>query len=340
MITRENYELFYMDYLEGDLDPALVAELESFLALHPDLRVEDDFLEALEAPEISYTNKSALKFESLPAFDQMSNEDKIIAYHEGILTESQCKTVEQLIATSKGLQTSFDHYQQVYLKPATFTYTHKGKLKRRSTIILWPALMAVAASLTMLFLFNNDISQPEIQHAVLVKEKDSTPIQNTKVEEEELPVLSVKEENGLEKKDINGTKDKNTSVNTNIAPSKTDSLVKNKVIPKITIPQEQNLAEQGIKNGIAQVQTTDPKSNTSTPNVQEGSNSTTSKAMNTSRQNGTYLENALPPLVDYALTKVSKKTGNKPLEIQKEENKPLFKGKFKIKIGSLELKKN
>ena len=38
MITKENYESYFIDYLEGLLPEALQEELDDFLFRHPDLR--------------------------------------------------------------------------------------------------------------------------------------------------------------------------------------------------------------------------------------------------------------------------------------------------------------
>ena len=43
-IHINNYEAFFIDYLEGTLSSELVQELNSFLRIHPELKVElEDF---------------------------------------------------------------------------------------------------------------------------------------------------------------------------------------------------------------------------------------------------------------------------------------------------------
>ena len=37
-INQHNYETYLLDYIEGRLDPHTIAELESFLATHPELK--------------------------------------------------------------------------------------------------------------------------------------------------------------------------------------------------------------------------------------------------------------------------------------------------------------
>ena len=39
-INRNNYEVFFMDHLDGKLSPPLEQELRAFLVLNPDLAIE------------------------------------------------------------------------------------------------------------------------------------------------------------------------------------------------------------------------------------------------------------------------------------------------------------
>ena len=38
MITRENYEIYFMECMDGNLSAREQAEVEAFLLVHPDLR--------------------------------------------------------------------------------------------------------------------------------------------------------------------------------------------------------------------------------------------------------------------------------------------------------------
>ena len=62
-ITRDNYEVVFIDYFDGTLDAAAVAELRAFLELHPDLKAEFDSFspQPLEAANLVFENKSSLK---------------------------------------------------------------------------------------------------------------------------------------------------------------------------------------------------------------------------------------------------------------------------------------
>ena len=42
MITRENYEIYFIDYMDGNLSERERAEVEAFLLVHPDLQEQLD----------------------------------------------------------------------------------------------------------------------------------------------------------------------------------------------------------------------------------------------------------------------------------------------------------
>lgn len=336
MITRENYELFYMDYLEGDLAPDLVKELEAFLVLHPDLKVEDDFLAPIQGEEIIYDKKDDLKFEALPAFEAMKKEDQIIAYHEGILTPAQEKEVLAWVkANSAQDKKEFEDYKKVYLTAPVLNYGNKKQLKRRGTIVMWPMLTAAAASVALLFFFNVDQSEGPTHAFYQPKTIDvNLPETTLTQEDEELPILSISTDNplvadatdlktltkGKTKKEPKGTTQANPSGTSTDTITKVTTQIP---IKNTTIPFEE-------RNITPRTEISIPKETDLNPSR----NVVANKGMQETK-----MEDILPPLMNYAVQKVSQKASISAVELKKEENKSLFKGKFNIKIGRLELSK-
>ncbi len=63
-ITRENYEAYFIDFIEGNLSEKYLVPLEAFLEANPDLREELNLFEqTIQAPDphIRYAHKSSLK---------------------------------------------------------------------------------------------------------------------------------------------------------------------------------------------------------------------------------------------------------------------------------------
>ena len=61
-ITRENYESFFIDYLDGFLDEKLIDDFIEFLQQNPDLKEELSLFEnvSVDAENISFDKKDQL----------------------------------------------------------------------------------------------------------------------------------------------------------------------------------------------------------------------------------------------------------------------------------------
>lgn len=322
MITRENYDLFYMDYLEGDLDSTLVQELEGFLEKNPDLTVEEDFLEPLEMETLVYPKKSDLKFESIPEFNKMSDEERIIAYHEGILSLDQRKTVEQGIENSKTLSDSFDAYSKVYLTKNNTIYSNKSKLKKKNTLILWPLITAAAASFTLLFFLNTEITGPEKNYAEL--------IDNVKVESEHSSKEETLNETPKISVDLSSNEDEqNLREGKNVLPVLNSH---QKVKPAIDVKDEK-IEHLDLRKISLDLKPENLHLQNSATYRVERSNQTQIKVPVTK---SVTMENVLPPVVSYAVAEVT----DSKVQIKKESHKKLNEGaKYFIKLGPIEIAK-
>ncbi len=104
-ITKHNYEAFYLDYLEGNLNEIETAELFRFLDAHPDIKVEledeDDLLSFQLHPEsTAIDDKEDLKyFECQPDEVCLNNyQDWLVAKVEGDLSPEAIQKLDQFIA--------------------------------------------------------------------------------------------------------------------------------------------------------------------------------------------------------------------------------------------------
>ena len=63
MINRSNYEVWFIDYADGQLSPEQVAELLLFLEENPDLKNEFTLFEQVELPvdTVEFPFKKSLK---------------------------------------------------------------------------------------------------------------------------------------------------------------------------------------------------------------------------------------------------------------------------------------
>ena len=153
-ITRENYPVFFLDYVEGTLSENDRKEVVRFLELNPDLKAELDGFETINLVQdenIRYPNKESLKKQAPVSaqiladasfFDYKEDRDEVVvrpgyyefafaAYVEGDLSEQERKAVELFAASSPQYRREFDRMQKARFSPQDEpVYPEKQHLKK------------------------------------------------------------------------------------------------------------------------------------------------------------------------------------------------------------------
>lgn len=135
-ITRDNYEIFFMDYMDGNLNPNMEKELKSFLIINPDLaELLDEMMDeplVLKPETISFSDKSILKKTEFSDDSQLSYFDQLcILDIENEITQSQKKELLNLISTKKDYKKAYELYQSTVLHPDNdIIYKNKRALKK------------------------------------------------------------------------------------------------------------------------------------------------------------------------------------------------------------------
>lgn len=158
-INSDNYEAFYLDYLEGNLSAEESAQLQSFLLLHPELEVDFDDVRPLSLMHtlpLQHDFKRGLKHVDLlnDAIIEQNAEEFIIAHHEGLLSEQRSAELLAFVQTNAPLQQLFNVYRRIRLEsPTQEIYPNKGDLKRKpNRIVPLLYLSGAAAAIVVLFL--------------------------------------------------------------------------------------------------------------------------------------------------------------------------------------------
>jgi hypothetical protein len=154
-----NYEAFYLDFLEGNLNEEETALFLAFMEAHPELRLEDESLVSVEVETSNLDTqfKNSLKqvsFANTPI--TLSNvEQFLIAETEGQLSSAKLAELESFILANPSLRQSQKLYAATHLKADTsILYIDKAGLKRKKAIVLWPYVsFALAASLTAILFY-------------------------------------------------------------------------------------------------------------------------------------------------------------------------------------------
>jgi hypothetical protein len=133
-IDRSNYELWFTDWLDGNLNSLQVEQLNLFLDLNPDLSEEfKDLVHVNLVPSgIIFPHKEQLK-KSTSDISGSQFEYLCAAYLENDLSGSQKKELEEITDAYPDKKKTFDLIQKTILAPVSIGYKHKRLLRKLTT---------------------------------------------------------------------------------------------------------------------------------------------------------------------------------------------------------------
>lgn len=195
MITIENYEAFYLDFLEGNLSKEDAHALTIFFEAHPELKLDDEELPILsidEAISLTAFEKELLKKDDTKGIITTENaEYYLVAELENQLSEKQKSELNTVVSTSNELKVEKALYQKTVLPKETILYPNKSELiqeKKARIIPLWLMGSSVAAASIGIFFFlqapqntvNGDMPFPNYAFDKKVKENKNIQFDNEK----------------------------------------------------------------------------------------------------------------------------------------------------------------
>jgi hypothetical protein len=124
-INSENYEVFLVDYLDGNLSPEVRLEVEAFLLMHPEIQTEceDLFGFVLPSEHVSFEDKQALKIESDISHVQVL----MLRALDGDLSDSEKGELEKVLQDPTHAR-SFGLLKSTVLQPQHVSFDHKTVL--------------------------------------------------------------------------------------------------------------------------------------------------------------------------------------------------------------------
>lgn len=182
-IDKNNYEVFFLDYIEGRLNAQQIKALLHFLEINPELGEELEGLEIVRLEpnhQMNYPEKQSLKIpevKSIGAINELNYADYFVAASEGDLTENKLTVLHAFLRANPTLQAEFDLQLQCRVQPnSRIVFPNKAALKKTAIIPLFNKSVvyriAIAASLALLlglvFLFNPQ--SPETKEIVLIED--------------------------------------------------------------------------------------------------------------------------------------------------------------------------
>ena len=134
-ITKDNYEIYFLDYMDGNLSPKEIQELKAFLLIHPDLEEWLHTTEAIRftAPSISFPDKESLKKD----ISHECPDYYAIAAAENQLTSQDRKVLGRRIHTSV-FQSLTNTYIKLKINPDLHIHFEKKRqLYRKNESRIW-----------------------------------------------------------------------------------------------------------------------------------------------------------------------------------------------------------
>lgn len=224
-IDRSNYEAYYLDYLEENLDQKIVRELEIFLQLNPDLKEELDEVKLIaleEEKEVSSELKWQLKREEKTGLSY--SDYLIISSVENVQNDVEKKQFSKLLSAQPKLLEELKYYEATKQHGSSeIVFPHKEKLiKKESKLIYWNWIkpLAAAAAIFLFVFFNshlftssqyepqrlvteggiqniknsseNILSETSINKKIVVQKKEvlkNSPVLETEIEREQLAIV-------------------------------------------------------------------------------------------------------------------------------------------------------
>ncbi len=131
-INRNNYEVFFMDHLDGKLSPSLEQELHAFLVLNPDLAIEfedvQSFMRTVLSPTADvFPDKSSLHKQEFPISTEALNE-LLVKEVDGNLSAQELLMLEKLQVEFPFIASSRLQFSKTKLPIESFRFENKQSL--------------------------------------------------------------------------------------------------------------------------------------------------------------------------------------------------------------------
>ena len=155
-INRENYEIYFVDYLDGKLNAADKEAVCQFISENPDLEKELANLEKmiLEPEEVEFSGKKKMKKNEHSSENSEADDNKFVAYFEGDLSKNEAHAFYSKVQNNDKLKKEYKLFSKVFLKPdLSIVFPEKQKLKKQAKVISMRNMALTAASIAAALFF-------------------------------------------------------------------------------------------------------------------------------------------------------------------------------------------
>lgn len=340
LIHIDNYESFYLDYLEGTLSEDERIAFEEFLAAHPELQVDEELLILDNAPQkLDPLEKFLLKKEDLTSVCNENLDYFAIAKMEQALSNSEEKCLDEYLLQNPNAQKLIRDYEETRLEAITVSYFNKQDLKEKEVVLIpWKLIAGITSAAALLLLFfqlglnsgeNRKLPNTIAQHRKANQKTHSNGKKSLKV----VPSNQSTEENNnfvAQKNSLNSTSDRgNSGGNPNKKMKKTEERF---------IPSEPEIEKNLMGNNSLQQhhptilpEVKDNKQPVA-PTLNEEVNKAPSNDLASNAGGSSNMKNPIPIITNT----ISEKTKT-PVDFKTGKATETEKGGFFIKIGKFEV---
>jgi hypothetical protein len=245
-ITRDNYEPFFIDYIEGNLPESMIDQFLDFLNQNPDLKEELHLFEEVNLPQELVVFQEKEQLHKSVADEKRRLENSAIAYLEGDWDADKNKTVESFLLADPEFKREYDLFAKTQLKPDfRIKYPDKQKLYRKSAATIVMNWVSRAAAVLVLIWGIHSVIQTQ-----------NTPESGKRNQE----MAEVSPKPALTVENANSEKiDQKTTVPVKNKVEKANEIQeKTKVEPKEILPEETNPTDRDL-TALAQITPIVPK---------------------------------------------------------------------------------
>lgn len=183
-INKSNYEIYFLDFYEGNLSAEMQAELFLFLEQHPELRSEFKNFELVKLPEsdIQFPDKSILKKEIVT---EENIQHYLVAKLEGDLNKEELHELNKFLFSHPQFKKDEKLFELTKLSPdKNIVFENKSSLKKaipiaegRKRVYYFSVAAAACIVLLISFYFLNKDAGTQIMQANNETKKEAAPVQ-------------------------------------------------------------------------------------------------------------------------------------------------------------------
>jgi hypothetical protein len=183
-IDRSNYEVWFIDWIDGNLDNIRIEQLNCFLAANPDLK--DELKEmagaVIKPPLAEFTGKGDLK-KAVSDLSGMQFDYLSAAYFENDLSHEESAELSDIINSDPHRKKSFELSGRLKLVPSDIRFKNKKRLLKRTPLVIRLAVAGISAAATVALLAtlyllipdNGNDSRESVSQILVSEEKEEQP---------------------------------------------------------------------------------------------------------------------------------------------------------------------